>query len=208
MSRKVLVVGVGNVLRQDDGVGVHLVRALEGRLPPHAEAVDAGTCVLDVLDGVDRSSRLILVDAVAGGRAAGTIYRVPLTALVSRPPTSPASGRGARPKARVERGQDPDEVGPSLVQAGRSAEPGDDRQSPSTERPGSGPSLSLHDLDLTTSVELALAAGGRPGQLDDAVLIGVEPAALDWGTDLSPEVGSRLPAVVETVLAEIAREEA
>jgi len=69
------IVGVGNCLMKDDGVGVHVARALADLpLPKGIEVIDAGTDpdVAFELEGIDR---VILVDATRGGEAPGTIYR-------------------------------------------------------------------------------------------------------------------------------------
>ena len=72
---KIVVLGVGNLLLRDEGVGVHVAHALQRMpLPAGVEVIDGGNSpdVLCLLDGVDR---LIVVDAVEGGQGAGAIYR-------------------------------------------------------------------------------------------------------------------------------------
>jgi hydrogenase maturation protease len=69
-----LVVGVGNVLLRDEGIGCHVAHALE-RVPlPDVEVVDGGTCP-DVLQLVEDADKLVIVDAVKGGGTPGQIYR-------------------------------------------------------------------------------------------------------------------------------------
>ena len=74
---RVAVVGIGNVLLKDEGVGVHVARALH-------EAVGTDRADIDIIDGgtspdvlllVEGVHKLILVDAVKGGGAPGSIYR-------------------------------------------------------------------------------------------------------------------------------------
>lgn len=88
---KVAVVGVGNLLRSDDGVGVHLVHKLAEMVhEDYVEFIDAGT-VPDVLTLVDeRVRKLILVDAANVGGEPGTIYRFGLEDIDACPgvPTS------------------------------------------------------------------------------------------------------------------------
>lgn len=49
--KRILVMGIGNLLMQDDGVGVHVIRQLEQmELPPEVEVVDGGTHSYDLLD--------------------------------------------------------------------------------------------------------------------------------------------------------------
>lgn len=78
MSRKkVLVVGVGNVLQGDDGFGVEVVKRLAGRedLPSGVTVLETGiggmTLVQELFNGYDT---LIVVDAVDRGGAPGTTY--------------------------------------------------------------------------------------------------------------------------------------
>jgi hydrogenase maturation protease len=75
-----VVLGVGNVLLHDDGVGVRVVEALRrlvvddpAALPAGTRLVDGGTLGLDLLDEVCGAGSLILLDAVNLGREAGTI---------------------------------------------------------------------------------------------------------------------------------------
>jgi len=76
MTGRRVVLGVGNVLLGDEGVGVHAVRRLlERGLPPGVEAFDGGTEGFGLLDLVSTCSRLVVVDCVRGGQAPGTIYR-------------------------------------------------------------------------------------------------------------------------------------
>jgi hydrogenase maturation protease len=71
------VLGIGNVLLRDDGVGVRAVEALAARgAPPGVELVDGGTSTLDMLGLFLRRDRLVIVDALRGGHAPGTVYRV------------------------------------------------------------------------------------------------------------------------------------
>jgi len=66
MAHKVSVIGLGNILMQDEGVGVHAVRALQERCPatPMVEFVDGGTAGLDLLPFIEGRDRVLFVDAV------------------------------------------------------------------------------------------------------------------------------------------------
>lgn len=69
------IVGVGNGLMRDEGIGVHVARALaDAKLPEGILVVDAGTDP-DVAFDLDGYERVIVVDAVLGGGAPGTVYR-------------------------------------------------------------------------------------------------------------------------------------
>ena len=77
-TAEVLVVGVGNELCCDDGVGVHAVRLLEREaLPGGVAVVDAGCALMDALLPLSAPRHLIVVDAVSGGEAPGTVYLIP-----------------------------------------------------------------------------------------------------------------------------------
>jgi hydrogenase maturation protease len=75
---KVLVLGIGNLVMSDDGVGVKVVQRLqrEYRFPPCVEVMDGGTLGLDLLPNLEDIDRLIIIDAVETGRKAGTCIRL------------------------------------------------------------------------------------------------------------------------------------
>ena len=76
-NKKILILGVGNLILKDEGVGVHAVRELEGRdLPAHVEVIDGGTYLMDLLSVIQEAERIIVIDALKGGGEPGTIYRV------------------------------------------------------------------------------------------------------------------------------------
>lgn len=69
------VIGVGNILLGDDGIGVRVIEELEsaGGIPG-VELIDAGTAAFDMLDAFLRHDRIIMVDALRGGHQPGTVY--------------------------------------------------------------------------------------------------------------------------------------
>ena len=73
MPERAVVVGVGNVLLSDEGVGVHAARALAAAGDVEADVVDAGTNLLDILEDMGSRELLILLDAVETGRPAGGV---------------------------------------------------------------------------------------------------------------------------------------
>jgi hydrogenase maturation protease len=74
---KVLVLGIGNLLLSDEGVGVHVARALmESDLPEEVLVLDIGTAILDALPAIEEADRIIVVDAVKGGSPPGSVYRM------------------------------------------------------------------------------------------------------------------------------------
>ena len=74
---RVLILGVGNLLLKDEGIGVHVARRLEDAgLPGDVLVVDCGTRLLDALSLVKSAERLIVIDAVNAGAQPGTIFRL------------------------------------------------------------------------------------------------------------------------------------
>jgi hydrogenase maturation protease len=76
---KVLIIGFGNLLLSDEGIGIHAVEALQSReLPEGVEVMDGGTSAIDILPYLEGVDLLIIVDAVAGSEPPGTLYRMGL----------------------------------------------------------------------------------------------------------------------------------
>lgn len=72
----VRIIGVGNPLMADDGLGIAAVERLAAlRLPPGVEVIDGGTGGLTLLTLMEGAGRVILIDAVAMGRPPGAIVR-------------------------------------------------------------------------------------------------------------------------------------
>ena len=137
---------MGNLLLCDEGVGVHVARALAQRtLPPNVTVVDAGTAFLDVLPDIEKADRILLIDAMEGGGAPGSVYRVPF-----------------------DQCQHPDML------------------------------ASLHGFDL--SRVLYMAGSNRAPQV---TVFGIEPARIEWGTELSPAIQRMLPSVERAILDEL-----
>jgi hydrogenase maturation protease len=144
---RILVVGLGNVLLKDDGVGVHVIQELQADPPPGVLVVEVGTAVLDALHLFERADRILAIDAMQAGGAPGTAY----------------------------------------VFGVRDVEEG-------------GVPASLHELSLRAALRF-LPNGPGP----EVTLLGVEPAIIDYGLDLSPAVQTALPRVVQAVKDLIAR---
>ncbi len=76
---QVLVLGIGNLLNADEGVGVHAVRALEeeyGHRFPEVAFLDGGTLGLNLLPLVEEATHLLLLDCVNAGQPGGTIVEL------------------------------------------------------------------------------------------------------------------------------------
>jgi hydrogenase maturation protease len=73
---KTVILGVGNVLLSDEGIGVHVVNELSTmELPPGVSVVEGGTDGFRLLNIITETDRLIVIDAVKGGAEPGSIYR-------------------------------------------------------------------------------------------------------------------------------------
>jgi hydrogenase maturation protease len=74
MEDRLLIMGVGNYLMGDEGVGVHAAQKLmSSGLPDYVDVVDGGTGGFHLLEYFEKYKRVILVDATLDGRKAGTI---------------------------------------------------------------------------------------------------------------------------------------
>ncbi|MGB9791238.1 MAG: hydrogenase maturation protease [Thermacetogeniaceae bacterium] len=75
MRGEILVIGCGNLLAADDGVGLHVVRSLkECPLPEGVKVIEAGCPGLNLLDLWEGFEKVILVDAVKSGAPPGTVH--------------------------------------------------------------------------------------------------------------------------------------
>jgi len=147
-SKRVVVVGVGNLLFKDEGIGAHTVHALqELDLPPNVELIDGGT-VPDVLTCLGKVDKLIVIDAAEVGGEPGAIYRF-------------------RPEDLAT---------------------------------GAGEAVSLHEVGVLQSLSMMRLLGDEP---QEVVIIGVQPAEIDWGMELTARLQDKVPEIVRIVLAEI-----
>jgi hydrogenase maturation protease len=75
-SRHILILGLGNILLKDEGIGVHITKELQKQnLPSNVEVIDGGTAGLDVLLSAVNVDKLVIVDALKAGKKPGTIYK-------------------------------------------------------------------------------------------------------------------------------------
>jgi len=147
------VLGVGNVLMGDEGVGVRAAEALRGRVPDGVRVVEAGALGLELLAEFEAASRLLILDCVDAGMPAGRVLR--------------------------------------LRDAGITGSP----------RPNS-PHLSPHELGVGDLLSLAALHSKAP---EEVVVLGVQPASVAPGLELSPEVAAALPRLVREALGIITR---
>ncbi len=71
----IVVVGIGNILMSDEGVGVRTVEELARRydLPPEVEVIDGGCSGMEMLDDLARADHVVIVDAVQAGMPPASI---------------------------------------------------------------------------------------------------------------------------------------
>lgn len=73
----ILILGIGNTLLRDDGVGVQALASLRREpLPGTVELLDGGTFGADILDDIAGRQKVIVLDAIDAGCAPGTIVRL------------------------------------------------------------------------------------------------------------------------------------
>jgi len=96
-SRKTLVLGLGNVILGDEGVGVHVARALQqNALPEDVECLDGGTGGFVLLEPLQNADRIVLIDAAADGNPPGTVTRTTPKFSRDYPPTLTAHDIGVK----------------------------------------------------------------------------------------------------------------
>jgi hydrogenase maturation protease len=145
---RVVVIGVGNLLLRDEGIGIHVVQALqEMDLPPDVRIIDGGTSP-DLIAYTRAGDKMIIVDAARAGGKPGTVYRF-LPGDLAGPDGTPAS---------------------------------------------------VHEIGVVENLSLMSLTGNQPGE---TVIIGIEPAEIGWGIQLSEGLRRRFPDIVRAVLKEI-----
>jgi len=94
---RTLVLGLGNVIMGDEGVGVHVVRALEKLpLPESVECLDGGTGGFILLEPLQNADRILLVDATSDANPPGTVTRTTPRFARDYPPTLTAHDIGVK----------------------------------------------------------------------------------------------------------------
>jgi hydrogenase maturation protease len=145
---RVVVIGVGNLLQKDEGVGIHVIRSLQDMgLPADVKLVDGGTSP-DLIAYTKAGDKMIIIDCATTGGEAGSIYRFK----------------------------------PEDLEAGK------------------GKLTSAHEMGVAENLKLMEMTGNKP---KETVIIGIEPAEIDWGIELSEKLQERLLEVVKVVVEEI-----
>lgn len=139
------IVGAGNLLLKDEGIGIHVIRALEKLKIEGVELIDAGTSP-DFPFLVQGLKRLVVIDAARMGGQPGAVYKFALSELELEPKET----------------------------------------------------FSLHEIGLIENLKLAQLLGGPR----EVTIIGVEPAEINWGLELSPILREKFPQILNLVLEE------
>ncbi len=96
-QEKTLVLGLGNVLMGDEGIGVYVVRAIEEHpLPPGVECLDGGTGGFTLLEPLEQAGRILIIDAANDGNPVGTVTRTTPRFTRDYPPTLTAHDIGMK----------------------------------------------------------------------------------------------------------------
>ena len=148
--KPILILGLGNPLQADDGIGCRVAQALERLiLRDDVEVMDGGTPGVGLLNLFEGRRRVIIVDAAEMGRPPGEV-------VCFRPKDVTLTGS-------VQRF--------------------------SLHRSGVADALALaHELKMP---------------LPEISVLGVQPAYVEWGENLSPQVQAALPQVIEAVLQQV-----
>jgi hydrogenase maturation protease len=94
---KTLVLGLGNMLMGDEGVGVYVARELEKHaLPPGVECLDGGTGGMILLEPMQDADRIVMIDAAADGNPITTVTRTTPQFSKDYPPTLTAHDIGVK----------------------------------------------------------------------------------------------------------------
>ncbi len=83
--KKILIIGIGNILMRDDGVGVRVIEKMRQMpIPADVEIIDGGVMGLNLLYYVEGRKKVIVIDSVNIGKPPGTIYRFTENALIEK----------------------------------------------------------------------------------------------------------------------------
>jgi hydrogenase maturation protease len=83
---KIVILGVGNLLLSDEGVGVHIANELlKMNLPSDVSVIEGGTDGFRLLNIITEADRLIIIDTVKGNAPPGSIYRFDIGEVQNSP---------------------------------------------------------------------------------------------------------------------------
>ena len=76
-NTQIVVLGLGNILLRDEGVGVRVIEELQRRYDffPPVKMLDGGTAGFGLVTEIEGCNKLLVVDAVKAGNEPGTVYK-------------------------------------------------------------------------------------------------------------------------------------
>ena len=81
-SNNILILGLGNILLGDEGVGVRVIeQLLTHPLPDQIEVIDGGTAGYELINFFEGKEKVIIVDAVKTNDTPGSVYKMDLSAV-------------------------------------------------------------------------------------------------------------------------------
>lgn len=82
---KILIIGIGNTLLQDEGIGVHIIKELQKmNLPDNIYLIDGSSGELHLMEYMNKGiDKVMLIDAIKGGRVPGTTFRLSPTEIMT-----------------------------------------------------------------------------------------------------------------------------
>lgn len=122
-SEHVHVVGMGNILYQDEGIGVYAARYLQAayRFSPKVDVVDGATLGFGLMELFEGGAKIIVLDALMTDAPAGTVYRLPREQLLNLGPSMQPTAHEVEPlellKLSEVLGEPPDMVLMGIVPA-------------------------------------------------------------------------------------------
>ncbi len=175
MTGQLLIAGVGNIFLGDDGFGVEVSRRLAAvSLPDWVHVADYGIRGMHLAyDLADRYSSAILVDAVSRGGTPGTVYVI----------EPDRAGQDLGPGAEKE------------AQAGQAEPDGDPGQS--ADALAGSPLFDAHGMQPDVVLRMLAMLGAADRQV---LVVGCEPARLNYGMGLSGPVAAAVDEAVRVVL--------
>jgi len=79
-KKDVLILGIGNILHKDDGLGVFIVNQINASvkdLPKYVEVADGGVLGYDLLSLMSGREKIVIVDALKADDVPGSVYKFP-----------------------------------------------------------------------------------------------------------------------------------
>lgn len=96
-QKKTLILGVGNLLLKDEGVGIHVIRALEKEpLPDSVDLMDGGTGGLHLIGWLEGYKRILMIDATLDEHPPGTVRLIRPQYATDYPPLMSAHEIGLK----------------------------------------------------------------------------------------------------------------